>query len=248
MGVLGGGCSARSLLTIELTTEGGVAVSGTPLIKVTQGEEEVRIVDNKTVIVLGKDSTTSVGVYLDGDVSGAVEVTATLRVSEHCRWSGETAGKVRSGQRTDVQVMLAKGDCAGPQPDGGTDARDGGVKDAGPTLLGDGGQDADLKLQACTDYCAKYHATCMNWGAAAFPHFECVNSCRRWPLGDSGSADPRDDTLACRLYYLRKTDDPDASILCSMCPLASPASEACGTTVDAGRTYACFGDASADSD
>lgn len=253
IGVMGGGCSARSLLTIELSTNDGTAVNGTPLIQITQGRDVIRTVDRTdTFIDLAAGKGTTVGVYLDGDASGAVAVKATLRPKDGCWWTGMTPGvDIRAGERTQAKVKLAvdRMNCSGPQPDGDTDAGDGGTNDGGPTLLGDGGDGTtgEPTIEECQDYCRTYRARCVDWGADEFPEQACVPVCRQWPRGVDEETDPRGNTLSCRLYFLRKTAaDTDARALCSMCPLASPNSEACGGTPAPPR--ACFGDASADSD
>lgn len=247
IGVMGGGCSARSLLTIELTTEGGVAVMGTPLIAVTTpAGKPVRTVEEDKVIVLGEGSSTTVGVYLDSDVSGPVDVRATLRVSG-CDWSGQSkdAVTVRAGERTNVAVRLEKKGCAGPRPDAGTDAGDGGGNDGGMTLVPDGGDGQMATVVECIAYCANYVQQCDEWLPAQYGQSDCVATCKFWPRG-AGVPDAHENSLACRQYYLRQAENPDARNLCSVCPLASPDSEACGGPPAPPR--GCQGDASADTD
>lgn len=254
IGVMGGGCSARSLLTIELSTDDGTAVQGTPLIEVrTPSGGHVKTVEDDTVIMLAEGSSSTVGVYLDGDVSGTVEVMATLRASGNCRWSGGATGSVHSGQRTQVEIKLSRKGCAGTLPDAGTDAGDAGdaPKDDGPTLLGDAGDGTTSAppLEECRDYCRTYVTRCADWGASAFSEQSCMVRCLSWPRGAAYVGDARENTLACHQYYLRKTAaDTDARALCSMCPLASPDSEACGGITPSPPREACYGDASADGD
>jgi hypothetical protein len=246
MGVLGGGCSARSLLTIELSTDDGTAVRGTPLIEVTQGDDVVRTVENDTVIILGEGSSTSVGVYLDGAVSGPVDVTATLRVTGNCRWSGSSQGSVRSGGRSKVVVKLQHMGCAGTHPDAGSHAGEGGGDDGGMTLVPDGGDGpAGTSMEACIAYCTTYVQRCVDWLPPLYGPGSCVVACRYWPPGP-GAPDAHENSLACREYYLRQTANSDARNLCSVCPLASPESEACGGPPAPPR--GCQGDASADTD
>jgi hypothetical protein len=248
IGVMGGGCSARSLLTIELSTDDGTAVRGTPLIQVTQNGRSVRTVERDTYIDLGSPSGTSVGIYLDGDVSGAVKVEAKLRAENDCQWRGSSASvDIRSGGRASVAVALSanRADCRGPRPDAGTDAGDGG-KDAGPTLLGDGG-DGTMGVpvgKVCGTYCSTYLERCKDWGGAGTDQFECVTQCLRWHRENVTPPDGGGDILTCLDRYVRATENPDAANLCAMCPLASPESEACG--LGPGRTNACLADGSAD--
>jgi hypothetical protein len=245
IGVMGGGCSARSLLTIELSTNDGTAVMGTPLIKVTAAEETVRTVENDTIIVLGEGSSTTVGVYLDGDVSGPVAVQATLR-ADGCNWSGQSkAVQLRTGARTEVAVKLTKEGCAGPRPDAGADSADGG-DDGRPTLVADGGDaPAGVSREECIAYCATYVQRCADWLPPRYGQLNCVAPCLAWPRGN-GAPDAHEDSLSCRQYYLRLTENPDARNLCAMCPLASPESEACGGPP--APPNACLGDAAADGD
>jgi hypothetical protein len=225
IGVMGGGCSARALLSVGFTVEQGEEVTGTPWITVSSVNGVVRRAEDLGLVTVSGSKATRVGLYLDFE--GDVQVSATLRAG-NCDWTGTSSFvRVQRGDRRDINVVLRPpGPNCSAKADGGTDV------DANASLLPDGSgppkdgvQDTADHLAACIDYCNLYLTRCADWGAEKWGMSTCLNMCRFWNA----------DGLSCRMTGLKAAVSP--ALRCSMCPLASPESPAMCETFppDAGR-------------
>ncbi len=254
--VAGSACSARSLLTIELTAEGlsaGQEAEGNPQVEIIrEGTTDlVKTVDksggepNGPFWLLVDDAKSlAIGVYLPGDVNGPMRVTARL-VDGACRWGGTASKPVDvtpGGNASSSVTMKREGSCAGATiRDGGTDD----ANDAGPTLVGDGSADGgdasdarDLTAK-CIDYCGTFQQAC-----AGLVQFEeankCLRTCRDANWEDGTSATAPMDSFACRWDHLKVAVE-DAGLRCSECFASSPSSPGiCApASPDAGARDAC---------
>jgi hypothetical protein len=256
-----GACSARSLLTVQLTTEklrDGERVEGNPRIDVYRNGDRTTPVHTVDKSGLGDaapfwllvDGSTKIGVYLPSDVEGLVVLTAALHGGA-CDWSGTAPPvAVHAGWTASTEVVLERGTCVAPPDvvpgDGGADGADGDGGDDGPTLVGtsdagdarDGGLDAEDVRMKCAAYCTAYRLACLdpNDPSAAL---DCNRACfmAAWPDG-TAAAPTGENTFACRWDHL-KVVAQDAALSCSECYAASPASSGVCAPADAGTLDAC---------
>ncbi|MDB4980594.1 MAG: hypothetical protein JWM82_1346 [Myxococcales bacterium] len=239
---VGGACSARSLLTIELSADGlsyGQKAEGNPQVDIVRDgtTDLVKQVDksggepNGPFWLLVDDAKSlSIGVYLPGDVDGPVRVTARL-VDGACRWSGMAPDRVEvhAGETASTSILMKRDQSCvlatirdGGTVDGG-DAGDGGTSSDTPPMLGADGGDGPPHTLAmkCATYCRAYADACLTPGDPE--SFTCMGRClsAMWLDGQSTSAP--EDTFACRWDHLRVVTN-DASLSCSECFAASPES------------------------
>lgn len=254
IGVMGGGCSARSLLSVEFTVE-GESVKGRPSITVDWDSGLVRQAHDLPTVVVKEEAPARVGLYLDYE--GDVYVSAVVHPDVGCDWTGKSNGpvSVRRGQALEVTIVLQKAIASCLTPDGGSPDAGAPIAEAGtdgparpevgPMLVPDSGTDLMQKFDACLAYCVEYRRVCHDWGGAELSQADCLKICTTWPSGDADAGYPQ-NTLACRQGFLRYAHDDLTS--CSMCAYASPDSPGmCNSAVvDAGPRWDCPGDAGAE--
>jgi len=122
---------------------------------------------------------------------------------------------------------------------GGTGAHSTGGTHSGPGSAGDGsgahqgeaGGDSGPSADPCDDYCDEMQSECTGEAEQYRDRAQCIKICHFFPLG---SDDGDENSVACRLKYVKKTQYGLGAEVTNYCREAGPSGDGkCGTSCEA---------------
>jgi hypothetical protein len=165
------------------------------------------------------------GATVGGGGSGAAAGTHSHGAGSGA--GGNDAGSAGSDETPEPQTGGTAGHAMG-----GTHSGSGSAGKTSSDTGGEGGETTGPSADPCDDYCDEMQSECTGEAEQYRDRAQCMKICHFFPLGDEEGED--DNSVACRLKYVKKTEYGLGAEVTAYCRQAGPSGDGkCGTTCEA---------------